>query len=162
MPCAALAQLADLLTHDLCLVGVGNRLKGDDAAGPALVDSVRGEVGFPCIDAGTAVENHLERIVAAGADVVLIVDAMDFEGRPGEFRLFRPEDIAAGAVSTHALSLTLTADYLRGRCAATVRLLGIQPRTIALGEMISPPVRRGLQRIAAALVSPARDLESGR
>ena len=114
MPDATLDQLIALLRRDACLVGVGNRLKGDDAAGPLLVDALASTVTFPCLDVGVAPENHLERVVATGAAVVVVADAMDFGAAPGTTRLFK--DVAlAGGLSTHALSLELATDYLRAR-----------------------------------------------
>jgi hydrogenase maturation protease len=98
----------------------------------------------------------LEPIVASKPEVVVFVDAMDLGLRPGAFRLLAPEE-TDGAISTHALSLRLAADYIRARCGADVRLLGIQPRGLELGSGASPPVLRAVAELAAlaSRVSPA-------
>ena len=68
------AGLKSLLSNasKLCIVGIGNRMKGDDAAGPMLIDLLDGRTKATCIDAGVAPENYLEKIVAAKPDVVLL------------------------------------------------------------------------------------------
>jgi len=152
MPPAVLDQLASLLTRDVCLVGIGSRLKGDDAAGPMLIDAIRDEVSFVCIDAGVAVENHLERIVSQCGDSVLFFDAMDFGGSPGEIRLFSPGE-TAGDLSTHALSLEMAADYVSTRCGADTWLVGIQPEDIGLDHELSQPVRQALKQIGEVIRS---------
>jgi hydrogenase 3 maturation protease len=150
MPDSVINQLTSLLRRGACLVGVGNRLKGDDAAGPLLVDALEAFGAVVCLDAGMAPENHLERIVATGATVVVLVDAMDFGEAPGALQLLEAASLAGG-LSTHALSLELVTDYLRARGVGEVWLLGIQPAHIGLDAELSSPVRCAIDEIAAAV-----------
>ncbi|MBL7076556.1 MAG: hydrogenase maturation protease [Kiritimatiellae bacterium] len=156
MPESTISHLAALLQRDACLVGVGNRLKGDDAAGPLLVDALGSVPGVLCLDTGVAPENYLEQIVATGASIVVIVDAMDVGEAPGSVRLFEGASLTGG-LSTHALSLELVTDYLRARGVAEVWLLGIQPEHIGLDAELSSPVRCAINEIAAAVSGRAGD-----
>jgi len=134
----------------VCVVGVGNRMKGDDAAGPLAVDAMSELDGIACIDAGVAPENHLEQIVARSPDTVLIIDAVDFNAEPGELRIFPPDGLSGG-LSTHALSLSLVADYLEQRCGASTWLIGIQPAQVTLGSPVTPAVQQTITRLVAYL-----------
>lgn len=139
------------------VVGVGNRLKGDDAAGPAVVDLLAAQRTVACIDAGVAPENHLEKIVALKPDTVLLVDAVHFGGKPGEARLFEAEQIGPGGLSTHGLSLQMTCEYLGARRPVRIFLLGIQAGSADLGQGLSPPVERATREIARAIADTQTD-----
>lgn len=147
-------SLRRILKGRVCVLGVGNRIRGDDAVGSLLIDRVSPRSSFECVDAGCAPENHLERVVRYNPDTLLIVDAVDFDGRPGELRLFSHNDIGEGGLSTHALSLGMTCDYIRARgCLCQVHLLGIQPADTGLDQPLSPAVREALESLHGLLCS---------
>ena len=136
----------------VCILGVGNRMHGDDGVGSLLVDRISGRISVDCMDAGIAPENFLEKIVKLAPDTVLIVDAVDFGGRHGEIRIFNPQDIVCGGISTHALSLQMVCEYLKERIPVRVFLIGIQPQAIGLGQELSSIVAKALDSLAAILL----------
>lgn len=135
-----------------CVLGVGNRLRGDDAAGPELCDRLRGRFRGQTIDAGVAPENHLERVVTSGARLVLVADAADFGGAAGEVRLLAPDALAGAGVSTHACSPRMLDEYLAARSAEppTVLWLVIQPQRTEADDL-SPAVAQGLEYLSQGL-----------
>ena len=139
------AQLGDLLGHsdNILILGVGNITRGDDGVGSLLVQNIAGRVEACCIDAGIAPENFLEKIVRKDPDTVLIVDAADFGGNPGEIRILEPDQLASGGLSTHALSLQMVCTYLKLRLPVEIHLLAIQPGQTN-SEDLSGPVRASL------------------
>lgn len=139
------------LQGKVCVVGIGNRLKGDDAAGPELIDCLAGCRRFHCLDAGVAPENYLEKIVCIKPDTILLVDAMDFGGEEGSCRLFPADQVSGGGLSSHALSLRMTCDYLQQRIAARIFILGIQPSQIRMHTPLSVAVRAAIDSLAVAL-----------
>ncbi|MBN1270152.1 MAG: hydrogenase 3 maturation endopeptidase HyCI [Kiritimatiellae bacterium] len=145
--------LGKLLTGRVCIVGVGNRLRGDDGAGPRLIELLDGRVAAICIDAGSAPENHLERIVQAAPDMVLVVDAVDFGGRAGEIRIMELDEIGGGAISTHALSLGMMREYLGQRINAGIHLLAVQPFSVGLNASVTAEVQNAVEFLAEALSS---------
>jgi hydrogenase 3 maturation protease len=150
-------HLRDILRGSIVLLGVGNTQKGDDGAGSFLATRLARTARLTVIDAGTTPENHLEKIVRAGPDTLLIVDAADFGGSPGEIGGFDAEKIAGGGISTHALSLDMTREYVCNRLpSARVWLLAIQPVRLD-GTELSAPVRESCDLIENALT----DLLSG-
>src|SRR5574342_1429847 len=83
------------------ILGVGNRLRGDDAAGPLLVEHLQGKVDIPLIDAGDVPENYLGPIEESGADLVLIIDATDMDADAGAIGIFNIDQVQDKSVSTH-------------------------------------------------------------
>lgn len=134
------ASLRSLLRGRVCIVGVGNRMRGDDGVGPRVIDARRSETRGDWIDAGIAPENYLEPIVRSNPDVVLIVDAVAFGGFPGECRLIESSELDTTFVSTHVGSLSVLSDYLSARTGARLRVLAIQPASIELRKRLSPKV----------------------
>ena len=70
-------SLSELLAGRVCIVGVGNRLRGDDGAGPRLIDARHPDASGVWLDAGVVPENYLEIIARANPDTVLIVDVVE-------------------------------------------------------------------------------------
>jgi len=69
----------------LCL---GNIDRGDDAVGPYLASKIKGKVEYDVIDAGVTPENYTGVIKRLKPNRIIIVDAVSFEGKPGEIRCF--------------------------------------------------------------------------
>ena len=147
----ATTRLRAVLTGRVCIVGVGNRLRGDDAAGPRGIDERHSGTRALWLDAGTAPENHLETVVRAEPDTVLIVDAVAFGGDPGEWRVLDAKELDRVAVSTHAGSLGMLSDYLSSRSGARVWVLAIEPKRIELGEGLSRSVANAVREVARLL-----------
>ena len=154
-----MTDLADGLKQNLkgkvCVIGIGNRLKGDDAAGPELIDRIADCEDLHCLDAGVAPENYLEKIVQTASDTIVLVDAMDFGGEAGFCRLFSADQIMGGGLSSHALSLRMTCDYLHQRISAHIFILGIQPSQVNMNSPLSAAVKAAVEKLAAELGAPA-------
>ena len=137
----------------VAVVGVGNRLRGDDAVGPAIVDRLCGHCPFPCFDGGTAPENLAAPLCRCGPRTILLVDAVHFGVDPGGIRLFASRKLAEVDVSTHAASPGLLIEYLQERTGAEVYLLGVQPLRCAFGEAMSGPCRAAVSEVAQLLAN---------
>ena len=154
---ADLDRLAEHLVGRVCVVGIGNRLAGDDGAGSVLAEQLAGRVAGRVVDAGIAPENHLEPVVRGRPGTILLVDAVDFGDAPGSVRVLDPGALAGGGLSTHATSLALIHDYLAARSTARIVLVGIQPGQLRLGTTLSAEVARAVATLAsriAALTGP--------
>ncbi|MDD4857057.1 MAG: hydrogenase 3 maturation endopeptidase HyCI [Candidatus Krumholzibacteria bacterium] len=138
------------------VVGVGNALKGDDGAGPALAAmlAARG-ASFPLVDASEVPENYGGWVEKQKLDAVVFVDAVEFGGAPGEWRLIPFEDLMHSASSTHRLSLHFLIRYLKEKWRGEALLIGVQPLSLKLGEGLSAEVDEGVTEIAACLMRAA-------
>jgi hydrogenase maturation protease len=144
-------RLDRVLAGCVCVLGVGNRDRADDAAGSLVARALAPRVGATVLDAGGVPENYLEKVARAGPDTVLVVDALDFGAPAGECTVMAARAVAGAGLSSHALSLDVAAEYLEARCGASVMLLGIQPRRIVDGGAPSPEVEAAIRRVVEAL-----------
>ena len=135
------------------VVGVGNIFKGDDGLGPALVALLEARgARFPYVDACEVPENYGGWVVKRGLDVAVFVDAVDFGGAPGEWRVIPFADLMHSASSTHRLSLHFLIRYLKEQWKGDPVLVGVQPKSLKLGEGLSPEITAGIEALSEALL----------
>jgi hydrogenase maturation protease len=169
----------------ICLMGIGNVLMGDDALGPFVVESLQAAFELPrnvtVLDAGTPGLDLT--LYLDGFDAIIAVDALHagpghVHGKPGEVRAFRRKDLLAGGLpivlSPHEPTLRealFRLDVL-GRCPPDVLLVGTYPERVETGTGLSPAVRaavpfiqvqvlRELQRLGAR-ATPRREPQPAR
>ncbi|NDU71485.1 hydrogenase maturation protease [Actinomadura sp. DSM 109109] len=142
------------------VIGVGNDLRRDDGAGPAVVAALRGRV-----EAGLAVtDGEPARLVDlwAGADLAIVVDAVRADPpAPGRVRELDAETAALPArpVSDHALGLgdAVALGRAVGRMPARLRVIAIEGADFDFGEGLTPRVAAAVgavaDRLAGALAS---------
>lgn len=143
-----IAALADGRT--LCVVGVGNPLRGDDGAGALVVERLGGHDGERVIDAGTTPENWYGPLLELRPGVVLFVDAAKHGGEPGECVLVPADHLAWRDGATHAPTLRLLARLLAPR-GIDCWLAGVQPYSTAMGAPLHPAVAAASDGLAAAI-----------
>ena len=149
------------------VLGIGNRLGGDDAAGTCVVDMLnpalralsagrqKAKVLSPteimAIDVGTAPESYTSAIRQHRPDLLILVDAADMGLPPGTLRIVAPEQISILSFSTHNMPLSMFASYVKGFCGK-VLLIGVQPEQIETGRGISKAVRKSVKKLAEAIL----------
>ncbi len=146
-----LEHLNKLSGSKTLIVGIGNTLKGDDAAGPLVCQQLTGKVSAELIDVGTVPENYIQPIIKKAPQNLLIIDAVDFGAAAGTINIFKPEQLNASVFSTHTLSPHLFVDTIRKSIKVDVYFVGIQPAQIGLGQSISPQVNQAVQWLIRTL-----------
>lgn len=130
------------------VMGVGNTLRSDDGFGSLLAQRLKDKVPFAIFDAGVSPENYLEKIIKEKPDNLVIIDAADFGGKPGELRVLEAEEVrAANLFSTHNASISLTINYLQSNIKVDIIVLVVQPKTIRFGDQLSPEIERSLEQM---------------
>ncbi len=136
------------LKGKVVIMGIGNTLHNDDGVGSLLASRIKDKVPYIVYDAGVNPENYLGKIIKDKPDNVVIIDAVDFAGKPGEFREMEGEGLeTANLFSTHNASLSLTINYLKNNLKADIIILIIQPKSIAFGEILSPEIQETLEEL---------------
>lgn len=125
-----------------CVVcGVGNRLRGDDAVGPIVVDKLSIKFdsvdGLLFLDCGSAPENFLSRIDDFSPDKVILVDAVDLKKDFGAVEIVDTSKITGYLHSTHQLPLSLFLEYLQKDKGRDVIFIGVQPKDVGFGCELS-------------------------
>ena len=141
-------DLKSRLIGKVVILGMGNTLRSDDAAGSLLAARIKDRVSYTFYDAGQSPENYLEKIIKEKPDTILIIDAVDFGGKPGEFRLMEARDLkTVNLFSTHNASISLAINYLKNNLQADIIILIIQPKGISFGEGLSQQISETLNRL---------------
>ncbi len=134
------------------ILTLGNELRGDDYAGMLFGKLVRDRTSSLVIEGGQAPENVTGLVAALDPENILIVDAMEMGGHPGDRIVVDGAGISADIVSTHGTS-RLLARYLVSRTGASVTFLGFQPLRHEIGDKMSPEVEKSVREAAEIYVS---------
>jgi hydrogenase maturation protease len=141
------------------VVGVGNAVRGDDAAGLAVAERVRRRAprGVDVVEC----EQEPTRLLDAwgGADLALVVDASLSGAEPGTVRRFDAiaEHVPARTFrsSTHAFGIGDAVELGRalGRLPERVVVYGIEGDDFALGSGLSARVVSAVDEVAEAVLA---------
>ena len=140
-----LGHLKEHLKGKVIILGIGNTMRSDDGVGSLLAERIKDKVPFSVWDAGPSPENYLGKIVKEAPDTLVLIDAVDFGGRPGEFSVLEADDIkTVNLFSTHNASISLLINYLQSEIKADIIILIVQPKSIVFGDALSPEVLKTL------------------
>jgi hydrogenase maturation protease len=148
----------------ILVLGLGNILMNDDAAGVRVVQELAGKYDFPAdvrlLDGGTLGLDLLPQL--EGVERLLVVDAVETGATPGTMIRLTGDDIPlalATKVSPHQMGLKdllLVAD-LQGHAPPVMVLWGVQPGSIEMDLEMSPEVSAAIgplqERVLAELAS---------
>ena len=146
----ALSQLCK--EKRVLILGIGNRLCGDDAVGSVLAERLVDRVKIPVIDAGDVPENYLGPIEASGADLVLVLDAADLGASPGDLYVVEMDRLKEMGISTHASNLALLFKAIPEETRPEALLLAIQPGQTEAGLGLSRSVEVAMEGVEQMLL----------
>jgi len=142
------------LKGKVLILGVGNLLRGDDGAGPYLIEQLNGKINADLLDCGEVPENFLGKIVGLQADTILIIETVHLGSSPGAVAIIEPDDFDCSTSGyTHHASLRLVMNYLKIETGAEVFVLGIQPKKTEFGMEISNEVKKTLSILTDILIN---------
>ena len=139
-----LEDLPGKLKGKVLILGVGNPLRGDDGAGPYLIERLKGQIDSTLLNCEEVPENFLGKIAENQPDSVLIVDAIDFGLGPGSAALLEENELEREGLSTHHAPLQLFINWVKAETGARIFVLGIQPQSMEWGSRISNEVKETL------------------
>lgn len=136
------------------VIGVGNPYRRDDAAGRLALRQLRGR--FPREVATLEHDGEGTSLMEAwqGADLVILVDAVQSRATPGSVHRFdagaAPLPATGMRDSTHAVGVPEAVELARalGRLPPRLIVYGITGRTFDAGEGLSPEVARAVNDVA--------------
>lgn len=147
-------EIQRLLTLNLrpCVIlTVGNSLRSDDAVGPYIASKLLSSKDILIINAECNPESSLEQVINFKPKSILIIDAANFGGSPGDVELIDKKHIPETSVSTHLISLKVIAGVLYQDTKAQISFLGIQPKNVTLGQDMCKEVRMSADDIIAQI-----------
>ena len=142
------------------IIGIGQSLRGDDAAGLAAVrfwqERYQANIERPYLQVelaelpGIGLLNLLE-----GTSIAILVDAVHSNSKPGTIHLLSNDQLEAftgGAGSAHgwgvAETLSLGEKLMPSSMPEKIILIGIEAGNLSLGESLSPGVELALPEVA--------------
>lgn len=132
------------------IIGLGNPLRSDDGIGIVLLHRIQAKKkpawhDFEFLDGGTgglSLVHDLSRFTH-----VLLIDAIDFQGTPGQYHIFSANDLLQNSTplntfSTHEpglLEVLRLADQMH-TLPSIVKIFGVQPESFTYNKELSPRV----------------------
>jgi hydrogenase maturation protease len=140
------------------VIGVGNALRGDDAAGLAAAEQIRASA--PDDVAVRICEEEPTRLIDAfgDADVAFLVDAVSTGAPAGTVHRFDASDGPVPSLerraSTHALGIGEALELARalGRLPRRTVVFGVEGSDFVAREGMTPAVADGVARVSAMLL----------
>lgn len=138
------AEVKKALTPDktgaTLIITVGNSLRSDDGIGPYIANRFKGNGKFILLDAGDKPENAVDKAAKFKPAKTVIIDAANFGGKVGEARIIPEEAIPNTTLSTHTFPLKIISSIITEDTKTKVYFLGIQPKSVELGEKMDGAV----------------------
>ena len=144
------------------ILALGNPLRRDDGVGPAVSKALKESTNLPggvvLLDgSGHGLMNNL---FSAGYRRMIIIDAADFGGLPGEWKrltladIARPDDFAESRGTLHDLDLrdALAIVEALGIALPEIIVYGVQPSGLKWSPGLSEPVQRAVPEICEAII----------
>jgi len=142
------------------IIGIGQSLRGDDAAGLAAVDlwheTYQAKVSRPNVQMELAELPGIGLLgLLEGANVAILVDAVHSDAKAGTVRVLTENQLESfkdGSGSSHgwgvAETLSLGRKLMLSALPGKLILIGIEAGQLTLGETLSPDVESALPEVA--------------
>jgi hydrogenase 3 maturation protease len=154
-------------TARLAVMGIGNELCGDDAAGLHVAATLSALAGTDerllVLEAGPAPENFTGPLRRFNPDLILLVDAAQMDSAPGSVCWVDVQEIHGFSASTHTLPLHIICSYLTAELGCQMALVGIQPTQTYADDGLTPVVQQAAENVARGIleiVDNCRNMES--
>ena len=129
--------------ESIAIIGLGNTLRRDDGIGVYVASKLRSSLrnvrGVEVIVAEDRVDYAARELMKLKPNLIIVIDAMEFHGSPGEIRIAKLEDVEEPYAYTHRIPIK-TVFKLMGIKAPTY-VLGIQVISRDFGEELSEDVK---------------------
>ena len=141
------------MSSRVTVIGIGNILMGDDGAGVKVLNLLPDSVSkIELATGGMTLLHELD-----GLDMAIICDAVDFDGQPGEVRVFKPEDvnsIKTLGYSLHDIDILKVLELAKklDQLPEIVFIAAIQPVNLEFSENLSPEVEAALPELASQVM----------
>ena len=142
----------------IAIIGLGNTLRRDDGIGVYVASKLRSSLrnvgGVEVIVAEDRVDYAARELMKLKPDLIIVIDAMEFHGSPGEIKLVKLEDVEEPYAYTHRVPMK-TVFKLMG-IKAPIYVLGIQVISRDFGEELSEDVKAAGDEIVEFLSKTLR------
>jgi hydrogenase maturation protease len=147
------------IPHSTLILGLGNALRGDDGAGPAVIEWLSQQAlppGVEAIDGGTAGLDIVSTLM--GHERAIIVDAANIGRAPGEWMRFTPavaqlkENDTTLSLHSAGLAEALALGAALNVLPPTIIIYGIQPQNLDWALQLSAEVQAAVPGVGRAIL----------
>ena len=131
----------------IVIMGVGNIIRGDDAAGVIIAENLKKKIkreDIKIINAEETPENWVGKIEEISPETLIIIDVVDFNSFPGDVKIFSIDEIKETTFTTHNFSFPFLFGNLKEK--TEILIIGIQPDKINIKEGVSEKVKEGMRK----------------
>lgn len=141
----------------ICIMGVGNKKRGDDAIGFLTTIMIMAQLkryhkNLIFINSGEVPENFTGEIRKFQPTLTIIIDACISGNKPGTIYIVDPGKIQENDFSTHRMPLSMLVKFLETTIPTKVIILGIEPKNLNFKDDISPEVKKAIDKLVASMV----------
>ena len=144
-------------TARIAVLGIGNYLQGDDFLGVAIIQNLKEHIqkdSILLLEGEIAPIDFFPRVQEWDPTHLIIIDAAEFQAKPGTFNLIDHEQMARFTLTSHKRALTLFIDLLTVYLPdLEIIILGVQPELIDFKEGLSQSIKQVVQVLSNLLVS---------
>ena len=136
-------------------IGVGNVDRADDGAGVVFAKRLEAAGRMHIFIGGTTPERVVSLTINQGFDHVVFLDAVSAGTTPGAAVILDAKEMTSRypQVSTHKISIGTLAQIAVAGSQTTAWLLGIEPKSIALGTVgLSPEVEDTINKLVKRII----------
>ncbi|MGQ9800297.1 MAG: hydrogenase maturation protease [Candidatus Saccharicenans sp.] len=143
----------------LLVLGTGNALKADDAAGLLVASllerglSRRQKLRIKILRVYELIDSYHRRIKRLHPSHLIVIDAVDMGRRPGSIMVTRLE--LGQKKEKISSEFYLLLEKLAAESACRIYLVGIQPDSLDFGHPITPAVKEACRQVSEALINLA-------
>ena len=140
----------------IAVLGIGHYLRTDDFVGVAIIHELQKEIqkdSVLLLEGEIAPIDFFPKIQEWNPTHLLIIDAAQFNAKPGTFNLILREQMATFTLSSHKRALTLLIDLLSIYLPdLKTMIIGIQPETLEFEIGLSQTIKETVQKLSALLI----------
>ncbi|MBN3041006.1 MAG: hydrogenase 3 maturation endopeptidase HyCI [Candidatus Omnitrophica bacterium] len=148
---ASLQRVLSFNSRPSVIITIGNSLRSDDGLGPYIAERILPLKDILVIDAAQNPERIIDQVVAFRPKSIVIIDAADFAGEPGEIRIIRQDDVPQTSLSTHSIPLSVIGGILIADTKASLEFIAVQVKNVVLGQGLSAEVKDSADKIIAII-----------
>ncbi len=127
----------------MLFVGIGNVLLTDDGAGVYISQRIMENKHRKALTVEVSIENYLGKINGYHANIIILIDSVNFNREPGYYDLIPANELLDFTTNTHNISLKNISKLFQSE----VKILGLQPESVKLGEKLTEQVQRSADEI---------------
>lgn len=143
------------------LIGMGNYAMGDDGIGLRIIEHIAEKINpsdFSIVEIGN---NGMQLLTyfEESTEKILLVDAVKFGGKPGDFIFFSPDDVntqkAHGTISTHEGDMLKLIDMARELKLhlPPIRIMAVEPASMEPDAQLSEALASRFDEYVSAAIA---------